>query len=295
MADDLLIDAESVEVEAAPKKTARKSKEVSTLRKDAPVAASTQPSDTTALMTLIERAARDPDMDLDRMERLIAMHEKMESKHAEADFNAAMAAAQAEIGPVVAKKSNNQTNSKYADLAAIVAVAQPIIAKHGLSTSFGTEASDVPNHYRVTCEVSRGGFSKTYRADIPMDNVGMKGNANKTATHAFGSTMTYGRRYLFCMIFNIAIADDDGQSAGAKHAERLTEKQVDEMFDLLAETSADVDKFLAIGSLEPLGEDRSPDAIKSRLANIYANQFSAAMTKIRKAHEARKKQKEDAQ
>lgn len=288
---DTVIDVESVEVEAMPDKKASKSKAVSTRQEGAPVAASAPQSDTTALMSLIERAARDPDMDLDRMERLIAMHEKMEQKHAEADFNAAMAAAQAEIGPVVAKKSNSQTNSKYADLAAIVAVAQPIIAKHGLSTSFGTEPTEVPNHYRVTCEVSRGGFSKTYRADIPMDGVGIKGNANKTATHAFGSTMTYGRRYLFCMIFNIATADDDGQAAGAKPAERLTEKQIDDMFTLLAETGADVDKFLAIGSLEPLGEDRGPDAIKSRLANIYANQFGAAMTKIRKAHEARQKQK----
>jgi hypothetical protein len=252
-------------------------------------------SDTSALMALIERAARDPEVDLDRMERLFSMHEAMKSKQAEVAFKDAMAAAQFEIGPVVAKKRNDQTHSKYADLAAILEVAQPIIAKHGLSTSFGTEPCDVPNHYRVTCEVSHGGFSKTYKADIPMDGTGLKGNANKTATHTFGSTMTYGRRYLFCMIFNIATADDDGNAASAKRPATISEKQIDEMYDLIAETGTDIDGFLKTGKLEPLGEDRGPAAIKERLAVIHAVNFANAMTMIRKAHANRMKKAKQAE
>ena len=271
MADSEVLDLESDVVEA------ERGKSVANVRQSAPAAPQ---SDSVTLMSLIERAARDPEMDLDRMERLFAMHEAMKSKQAESEFHAAMAAAQAEIGPVVAKKPNSQTNSRYADLAAILELAQPIIAKHGLATSFGTETCDVANHYRVTCEVSRGGFSKVYKADIPMDNVGMKGNANKTATHAFGSTMTYGRRYLFCMIFNIATADDDGNKASAAARETLSEKQIDTIYELLLETNSDIDKFFAVGKLDPLGEDRSIDAIKAKIGEIRADQFVAARNLI---------------
>jgi hypothetical protein len=45
---------------------------------------------------------------------------------------------------------------------------------------------------------------------------GPKGNQNKTATHGFGSTMSYGRRYLICLIFNITLTneDQDGNQPG---------------------------------------------------------------------------------
>ena len=51
----------------------------------------------------------------------------------------------------------------------------------------------------------------------------MKGTQNKTATHAFGSTMSYGRRYLKLMIFDVATTDeDDGNAAGAYAGNRAS-------------------------------------------------------------------------
>lgn len=50
---------------------------------------------------------------------------------------------------------------------------------------------------------------------MPADGKGAKGGDVMTKTHAAGSAMSYGQRYLLKMIFNLAVGDDDdGQKAG---------------------------------------------------------------------------------
>lgn len=168
-----------------------------------------------SLLALIERAAKDPTVEIDKMERLFALHEKAVARQAESEFNDAMRLAQGKLRTVARGKFNEQTQSKYADLAAVNNIVMPVVSEYGLSITFGTDESPITGHIRITAEVSKGGFSKRYFADVPNDGVGIKGNANKTATHAFGSTVTYGRRYLLLLIFNISTADDDGNASSA--------------------------------------------------------------------------------
>ena len=49
-------------------------------------------SNDTNIMAVISRAAADPACDIDKLERLMAMHERMQARDAQAEFNAAMAA-----------------------------------------------------------------------------------------------------------------------------------------------------------------------------------------------------------
>jgi len=170
------------------------------------------------IIDLIGRMASDPKSDIDKMERLMAMHERVLERDAEKAFNVAMQAAQAEMPQILRTKKNESTNSKYALLEVIDKVTKPIITKHGFSMSFGTDDCPQDGHYRVTCIVSHSdGFSRKYNADVPADGVGPKGTRNKTPTHAFGSAMSYGRRYLKCMIFDIATTDDDGNGASQNY------------------------------------------------------------------------------
>ena len=74
----------------------------------------------------------------------------------------------------------------------------------------------------MVCYVSHsGGHTRTYRAHVPSDGKGAKGNDAMTKTHAFGSGTSYGMRYLLKMIFNVAIGeeDDDGNAAGGADPE----------------------------------------------------------------------------
>ena len=93
----------------------------------------------------------------------------------------------------------------------------------------------------------QSGHEESDVAEVPIDDKGMKGNANKTQTHAFGSTASYARRYLFCMIFDVATSDDNDGNSHAAHA-TVSAEQFIELRDLIAETDTDFDRFvLAFG------------------------------------------------
>jgi hypothetical protein len=195
-----------------------------------------------ALVNVIARAASDPNVDIDKLERLLEMQERVIGREAEQRFAEAMAAAQKEMPQIKRGGKNATTNSTYAELDAMSEAMLPVIAKHGFSLSFGTDVSPLPNHYRVTCDVSHiGGHTRRYNADVPSDLTGMKGTPNKTSTHAFGSTLSYGRRYLKMLIFDVATTDDDGRAASS--GERITEGQLSTLETLLTQGNGDRVKF----------------------------------------------------
>ena len=178
------------------------------------------PRDSDALMVVITRAASDSSMDVEKLERLASLYERLKGKQAEQDFNAAMSKAQTEMPMVVKDAKNPQTNSLYARLETMMKVVVPVATKHGFSMSFGTADCPIQGYIRHTCIVSHNaGHSRTYQCDLPNDNLGPKGTANKSLMHGAGSSFSYGRRYLTMMIFNVStgMEDDDG-NGGRKPA-----------------------------------------------------------------------------
>jgi hypothetical protein len=234
----------------------------------APVPMEAPATESAAIFQIIERAARDKNVDLDKMERLMAMREREMARIAQTAFNVAMKNAQAEMPQIVRDADNDQTKSKYARYETISEAIQPIITKHGFSLSFDEGETPKPNHVRILCDVMHdAGHIRQYHADIPFDNVGMKGNANKTATHAYGSTKSYGRRYLKLDIFDIALKneDDDGNAAGRREEpEFLTPDQITELRETIEANGGDIARFCKFGGVGSLAEIRS-------------NQFNAAM------------------
>src|SRR5258706_16231824 len=73
----------------------------------------------TNLMQALAVAAADPRMDVQKVERLYAMHKEMMATAAEQAFNDAMSRAQANIVPIATNRRNDHTKSRYATLAAI--------------------------------------------------------------------------------------------------------------------------------------------------------------------------------
>lgn len=186
-------------------------------------------------MAIIERAARDPNVDIDKMERLMAMRERALALSAEQAFNVAMTAAQTEMGRVQANKLNPQTKSMYATYDKLDAVLRPIYTKHGFALSFdeGDAPDSKPDHVRVVCFVSHiAGHTRTYHRDMPADGKGAKGGDVMTKTHAAGAAGSYGARYLLKGIFNVAIGEDD-KDGNPPPAAFLTEDQVEELKALI--------------------------------------------------------------
>lgn len=174
------------------------------------------------LLAVIARAAADPATDVDKMQRLLTMHREMQQQQAEADFNAAMARVQSNMGRIGTDRRNNQTHSDYATYAKLDRALRPLYSAEGFALSFGTDPAEKDDVVRVTCHVSHtAGFTRKVLIDMPADGKGAKGNDVMTKTHATGSATQYGMRYLLKMIFNVAIGEEDDDGNGASNRTRV--------------------------------------------------------------------------
>lgn len=168
-------------------------------------------------LTMFERLVKDPAVDPDKLERLMTLAERAQLKAAERAFDGAMARGQAQMKRVAQDADNPQTKSRYASYAALDRALRPIYTEHGFALSFDTADLDPAlQMVRVICHVShQDGYRRDYHIDMPADGKGAKGGDVMTRTHATGSAISYGMRYLLRMIFNVAVGheDDDGNAA----------------------------------------------------------------------------------
>lgn len=226
-----------------------------------------QPVETAAgIVAVIERAAMNPDVDIEKMERLLAMQERIMARNAETAFNAAMTAAQSEMRPVAADASNPQTRSKYASYAALDKAMRPIYTRNGFSLSFDTGEGAPQDWMRVVCYVSHAsGHSRQYHADMPADGKGAKGGDVMTKTHAAGSAMSYGMRYLLKMIFNVAVGEDD-DDGNAANTQTITDEQKANLQALIEETASDKAaflRFMGVTRMDEIGAKHYNRAVKA--------------------------------
>jgi hypothetical protein len=225
------------------------------------------------MAVMIERLVMDPTIPIERLEQVLALKERMEDRAREDDkrrakkeYFAAMSRCQAELPVVTRNRQNTHTDSTYADLADIEMQAMPIIHRHGFGVSFQPNGYNEKGELRILWEITHdGGHSRSDTADIPIDNVGAKGTVNKTGTQAFGSTATYGRRYLLCMLFNISTGDDrDGNQV--KQTKFITEEQVQQLQNKIVEVGADPVKSLKVFKIEAFTEMKASEFPKAMQA-----------------------------
>ena len=226
-------------------------------------------------LAIIERLSADQDVDVDKIQRIIEMQERVLDRNAKQSFNTAMVRAQAKMPIVPRDRDNTQTKSKYSAYETLLKFTKPIYTEEGFAISMYEGETAVENNIRVCGDVMhQDGWTKTYWTDIPLDDKGFKGTPNKTQTHAKGSSLSYGKSYLLRLIFNIPTGDDDdGNSAGI---EFITEDQVSQLEEMLKSTKANKEKFLAFMQVE-------------ELRSIPAKNFEKGKTALRDFERANKK------
>ena len=225
------------------------------------------------LMQALAVAAANPAMDVAKVKELFAMHRELQDREAAQAFADALARAQSRIVPIAKDRRNDHTKSMYATLAAIVDEVTPIITAEGLAVSYDTfnldRDKDLPplekGWVRVIGIVShRGGHSRKHHADGPLDDAGKDGTKNKTGIQAMGSTVSYLRRYLVCMIFNVATADDDDGN-GAGSGTRMDEQKVADHMAAMDAAADDAGLMKAFGVAWNAAEDLKDKASQQRL------------------------------
>ncbi len=204
-------------------------------------------------MSIIAQAV-ERGFDAEQLSKLMDLQERWTRTQAKDAFCKAMSACQAEMPTVVKDAVNNHTNSPYARLETVIASIRPVYTRHGFSISFGEADCPLPNHYRIIATVRhRDGHSEEYHGDYPLDGQGSAGGkSGMNAIQAKGSSNSYGRKYMHFMIFNLALANEDNDGAGA--LDTLTGDEMVQVRDLIDAKGVDVDKFMAWAKVKTVGD-----------------------------------------
>lgn len=211
------------------------------------------------IMAQILRVASDPSIDLDRMDRLMAMHERMQKDQAERAFAAAMADLQGDL-PLVAQ-GGYDTHKKiaYSRLEDVLLAARPAMQRYGFSIAF--DVVHEPSAVVVTGTITHSaGHSRKTTGRYPIDT-----GPGRSAIQALGSSETYGRRYVMMSLLNIASDKDDdgavpeqdrrpGQRRKAENEKLISQKQIDELRDLLQSLNRSEARFCAHRKIGGLSE-----------------------------------------
>lgn len=120
----------------------------------------------------------------------------------------ALAAAQGDFEAVPKKAENPFFKSKYADLAAVVRAASPILAKHGLSVV------QMPGVAQFGDEVDDTLTTRLMHSSGEWVQSTMRMFLTKQDPQGQGSAITYARRYAYSAALGIVTeVDDDGNAA----------------------------------------------------------------------------------
>lgn len=173
-----------------------------------------QVSETGAIIQMIERAAMNPAVDIEKMERLFEMRERVVARDAKVAYFAAMAQLQIEL-PAIAERGGIKNNSgavqsTYAKWEDINEVIKPILSRHGFALSFRTGQDQ--GAIIVTGVLSHAaGHSEETVMRLPVDTSG-----SKNSVQAIGSSTSYGKRYTAQALLNLVSygEDDDGRAGG---------------------------------------------------------------------------------
>lgn len=211
--------------------------------------AAQQPTDADDFLQAIMRAAADKNVDVAKMKELLAMRKELEAERREREWFVAFHAAKARMPTIIKDGKNPETKSSYPRLESISTKVDPIAQEHGFSATYGTADSPLANHYRVVCDLLHvGGHARRYCADIPIDTTGAKGTKNKSDTHGAGSAISYGRRYIKVLMWDLVIAGEDtdaAKKAPAAQQDRVSVDQADRLRDLVEAVGADGGEFIA--------------------------------------------------
>jgi hypothetical protein len=231
--------------------------------------------DSTSLISAIARAAENPAVDIEKMERLFAMHEKMQATQARTEYMAALAQLQADIPDNIPENGkievHGNVKSRYALWEDVNKAIRPVMQRHGFAISFRTtqEAQSIT----VSCVLSHsGGHDETTSLTLPHD-----GSGSKNAVQAVGSSITYGKRYTAGELLNLTSRgmDDDGKKAGDPG---INEQQYLAISDMVERTGTDLTRLLATANIDRLDDlpSKSFGLVMASLKQKLAIKVSAA-------------------
>ena len=201
-------------------------------------------SEQPSVMDMIAHVANGTDVAA--LEKLVDLQFRILDEQKTAALNAALAQLEPLIEPLAKSKAGARTKEGsvkyyYTPYEATNKMLRPLLKQCGLSLSFSTRQIDGKTYFvGAVQEVSKGGIRE---AMIPFSP---DGNSQLNSVQGIGSGLSYCRRYLVDMLFNLSSdTDDDGAFAGA-----ITAEQVGKIERLITECGESFDGVAFVRFLE---------------------------------------------
>ena len=242
------------------------------------------PSDSaSAILALIEQIALNPDADVEKLERMMALYECLKAKEAELAYNAAKGRILKKLASIKIVKSRSVLNQieqgkpqkgayeafKYAPLEEIDKHLRPLLAQEDMDLSYSDEPrEDGGIVIRGRLKHLPGGHHEDSFMPAPLDTTG-----GKSDVQAVGSTNSYLRRYVACNIFNIVVVGDDDNGMGGT----IDEAQAKTILGLIKKAKVGP-KFLNYMRARSIAEAGS---LEAAVATIAARDYRKAITTLK--------------
>jgi hypothetical protein len=266
----MLMEASGIRPEAMQKK-----------RPADPVPAPMADSPSTVL-TLIERVALDHRAGVEKLERMMAMYERLKAKEAELAFNGAKGRILKKLAgikivknrPVLPESDKRGPQKgtaeafKYAPLEEIDKHLRPLLAEEEMDLSYSDEPWDGGGILiRGRLKHLPSGHYEDSFMPAPLDTTGGKSNVQ-----AVGSTNSFLRRYVACNIFNIVVVGDDDDGNGGT----IDEVQTKTIVELIkkAKVGPKFLKYMKAQSVEEAG------SLEVAVATIAARDYRKAVSTL---------------
>lgn len=166
------------------------------------------------VLAVIARASRDESVDIDKMERLLQMQERILARESEMAFNSALARMQNELPVIeengVIRDRAGRVQSRYPKFEDISEAVKPILREHGFAISFRTAFEDGAVIVTGVLRHSSGHREES-SIKLPADVSG-----NKNSVQAWGSSIAYGKRYAMNALLNITSRGEDNDGQGGE-------------------------------------------------------------------------------
>lgn len=198
-----------------------------------------EPTGPPSIIEIISAATMSRDVDVAKLRELVELHKDMERHAAEREFKAAMARLQAKM-PRITRRGvimgrDREVRSRFAPIEDLDAVIRPLLAEEGFSVDWNTE--DKADKMTVVGRAShRQGHSETRQLTLVRSTP-----PGASATQGDGSTLSYGKRQVLKMLFNIVEENEDNDGAGDDGL--ISAEQALEIDNLIAKTRSDRVKF----------------------------------------------------
>jgi hypothetical protein len=181
-----------------------------------------QPSDQFGqLMGIIDRLISNPELDLDRVERMLGMARELRAEKSEMEYTSAFAMMQSDM-PVIdehggIKDKAGRIQSTYAYYEDIMEAVKPVMSAHGMALNF-PKVRTTETHVEVTAVLKHiGGHKEVLDLELPLDDA-----YGKNLIQRYKSSQTYAKRIAAIAILNIttrqARKDDDDGAGTEEHS-----------------------------------------------------------------------------